>query len=190
MTYRMVLAARAEIVGEGLIALYRASTIWGAAIAWGTRSDYCHAGLVSVADGVIIESVEGRGVRETTITEAASRNPGLIDIYRVAGVYDPQEAIAAMRSLTGMKYGWKNLLATAVRHMPLIQIAARIAGVRLFPSGLEDSQGLLGAPNCSAAVAFAVQHGGVDLVRRLSVWAVTPGDIARSPLVDYCCTLV
>ncbi|MEN0109493.1 MAG: hypothetical protein AAF805_02105 [Planctomycetota bacterium] len=168
----------------------------GAAITAHGRSRYCHAALYAELRHrpVALEMVEGVGGRVKLLARYLRTHGGLIDAYRVAppktfgrdgpiGYYGPTAA-DRMLDLVEHPYGYGAVLAAFGLRLPGLRKL-----VRGFDDDLSNSDDGGWPPFCSAAVADAVRHGGVDLVPNAADKVTEPGDLGRSALLTYVGTL-
>lgn len=168
------------------VLLWRSRSCVSRLIRAGGRSDYSHAALALWERGVwcVGEVREWYGGRVVTLESQVRRYPGQIDVYRAR----PQSglrtnlAAAAMLRLAGADYGYAAVLRASLAHLPILRLFARVD----FDDSSDDGR----PPYCSAAVNAAMRAGGLDLVSNLADRFTEPGDIARSPLLEYSCTLV
>jgi len=172
--------------------------LWGIPIARLGRSEYCHAGMVERRSfegrvPVCLEVLEGPGGRENVLSDVVDAHyPGQIDVYKVCeavgwpGAYTPegrgQRMVNRMRQLVALPYGWWDMFRIVLRHVPFLRLVLK--------TPTDDDNGRVQPCVCSGAVAKAVEAGGLDLVARLPASFVQPGDLARSPFLDYLCTLL
>jgi hypothetical protein len=88
-----------------------------------------------------------------------------------------------MRRLAGCDYGYRNVAAAALLHLPLVRLFAR--------PETDDTQPSRYPPFCSEAIAFAERTGGgVDVVPNLADRLTEPSDLARSLFYKYRFTLI
>lgn len=151
------------------------------------RGVYSHAGKVAWWDAIpfCLEVREFYGGRAVTLESRVRACPGRIDLYRANPEdrwpeYDRQAATAVMKRFAGCRYGYWNVLGTALTHLPLVRWA-------LFPSVQRNVRSLDGAaPFCSEACSLADRlGGGVDPVPQLDDRFCEPSDLARSAFYEY-----
>ena len=173
-------------IADGDLLLYRRRGL----ISQAGRGEHCHAAMAAwwADDLFCIETRALRGGRAVTLSSQVRRYPGRIDVYEanpenLCPQYDAAAAVRFMRRLAGCDYGWLNLLAAALLHLPL---------VRLFVCVQTDDQAINAwPPFCSQAVAMADRLGGhVDPVPHLADRLTEPADLARSVFYRYRFTLV
>ncbi len=136
-----------------------------------------------------LEVREFRGGRAVRLSSQVERYPGRIDVFRPNADdrwprYDADKSLEVMRRFVGCDYGWWNVLATAVTHLPFIRILMR-------PDVDDESvSARKHPPFCSQAVSIAERiGGGVDPVPCLADRFAEPADLARSPFYKYLFTL-
>lgn len=159
-----------------LVALFRdASGVVGRVIRWQTRSRYSHAALVFRQDGQdgkkdqpeVIEAREFEGVR---ITDGIVGGAAVVDLFRVE--------LSAVQLFE-------------VRSFAFGQIGKGYdyTMVARFISRRQASRRTSGKWFCSELVFAALQKAGVNLLERTEPWEVSPGMLARSPLLTLAGTL-
>ena len=139
------------------ILLFRGRGPVSALIRWQTRSQYSHAALL-LQDGSVIEAWQGGGVRRKWLRDWVG-----VDILSVPGMTDEQwhQAIAFARAQIGLRYDWRGVF--------------RFVSRRRAPG---DDRWF-----CSELVYAACRSAGVDLLRDTDPAEVSPGMLARSPLL-------
>lgn len=150
---------------EVYIALHQAPGLIARLIRWQTRSEYSHASLVFMNDGemdCVIEAREGHGVR---CLEGLHAKPGeLIDVCRVEMTEaQAQEIFEFALAQVGKSYDWTMVARFVTRRQE-----ARSSTGRWF---------------CSELVYAAFLQANINLLRRTEPWEVSPGLLARSPLL-------
>lgn len=154
------------------------------------RGRHSHAAMAAWwgEDLFCLEVLQGCGGRAVTLSSRVERRPGRIDVYAADPdgrwpQFDRAAAVRSMRRLCGCDYGWANLLAAALVHLPLVRLFARPE----FDDGARDRR----PPFCSQACALAARlGGGVDPVPHLADRVTEPADLARSPFYRYEFTLL
>ena len=127
------------------------------------------------------------GGRAVTLSSQVERYPGRIDVYRANPdnrwpEYDAAGAARFMRRLAGCDYGWLNLAAAGLLHLPWIRLCLK--------ANTNDEAVSRRPPFCSQAVAAAHRIGGrVDPVNHLADRLTEPADLARSSFYRYQFTL-
>jgi uncharacterized protein YycO len=139
------------------IALFRGRGVISTAIRWQTRSRFSHAALLD-ADGSIIEAWQGKGVRRHRLEDWQD-----IDIFRIeASRLETERALSYAADQIGCGYDYLSVLRfVSRRHAP------------------ENSRWF-----CSELVFAACCHAGINLLRDTQPWEVSPGMLARSPLLQ------
>jgi hypothetical protein len=159
-------------IEESDLLLYRRRGL----IAIAGRGEYSHAAKAAWRgdDLFCLEVRELCGGRAVTLASQARRHSGKIDVYQTNPDnrwphYDRAGATRFMRRLAGCDYGWANLWAAALLHLPWIRLWVRAN----TNDGAIDRR----PPFCSQAVAMA------DRLTELN-------DLARSPFYRYRFTLL
>ena len=136
-------------------------------IRWQTRSQYSHAS-VWFTDGkllnFVIESIQGRGVREIPGTyHDAARVKEDIHLYEVKTLTLAQKVdiYHYMQKELGKKYDWVHVFMFIWRG-----------------KGAHDEKWY-----CSEIIFEAFRSAGVTLLNNVRAWEVSPGDLGQSPLV-------
>lgn len=144
-----------------IIGLHRGTSVIGKLIRWQTRGDYSHASLI-LPDGLFVEAREFIGVRALAKMEAAKGEA--VDLFTVEATPAQIEAIAAFaREQLGKAYDYT--------------MVAR------FVSRRQASRSSSGKWFCSELVYAALKQAGIELFRATEPWEVSPGMLARSPLL-------
>lgn len=147
-----------------IITLHAGTGLISRLIRWQTRSRYSHAGII-LPDGRFAEAREDTGVR---IERRFIRWSGeQVDMFAVT--VSPEQAQAVddfIAAQEGKPYDYT--------------MVARFVSRR----GASRSQS--GKWFCSELVFAALQHAGVHLLRDTQPWEVSPGMLARSPLLSPC----
>jgi uncharacterized protein YycO len=146
------------------VRLYRGRGFISKLIQWQTRSPYSHA---SVAFGDregklwIIDAREGKGCRLRIPLAEDDR----ADRFRVRVTEQQQQVITSfLQSQVGKPYDY----TMVARFLTRRQVTRRSSG-KWF---------------CSELVFAAFRHAGVPLLERVEPWAVSPGMLAHSPLLE------
>jgi len=135
-----------------------------------------------------LEVLQLAGGRAVTLSSQVQGWPARYDVYEVNpenrwGEYDRDGSTRLMRRLCGCDYGYVNLMAAALLHMPLVRC--------LIHAETEDKARGRRPPFCSHACAMADRiGGGVDPVPHLADRLTEPADLARSSFYRYRFTLV
>ena len=183
------------------MALFRdAPGLVGRLIRWQTRSEYSHAALVfdrtavSEIDGtaqlfkeqeaalsslyhtlthrfLTIEAREFRGVRMTEgVVKAAA---GAVDLF---SVNSPQGAQRSTEEALGKVWFFAK---------EQIDKGYDYTMVARFVSRRQEQRSSSDKWFCSELVFAALQKAGIDLLRDVEPWAVSPGLLAKSPLLKW-----
>jgi len=139
-------------------------------------------------DPFCVEVREWHGGRAVTLKSQVDKYPGQIDVYETNPNhqwehYDAKGAARFMRGMAGCDYGYANVLAAAMLHLPFVRL--------LMTANTDDNAMNTRPPFCSQAVAMADKvGGGVDPVPMLANRLTEPADLARSPFYKYKVTLI
>lgn len=154
-------------------------------IALAGRGIHSHAAMVDFWDDLpfCIEVREFRGGRAVTLESQVRRCPGRIDVFRPLPTPDfhPEIAAKAMRAYCGCDYGWRNVVHTALLHVPFFRLWHR--------PDVDDRSTNPHPPFCSEAVAACYRAAGLDPVPRLADRYTEPADLSRSAAFRYHFTL-
>jgi len=142
------------------ILLFRGRGLISAAIRWQTRSRYSHAAILLPDERTIVEAWPGAGVRVKTVTDWSG-----IDRFQVCVDDINTEALKIfLKEQVGMGYDYKGVLRFLSRHSDADQERKRWF--------------------CSELVYTAFERLGILLFRDTRAWEVSPGMLARSPLLE------
>jgi hypothetical protein len=189
MRCHMSLAEVAGEIRDGDLLLFRGRGLVSRLIGVAGRSEYTHAARAVWWGGDLFccEVRELKGGRAVTLTSQVRRFPGAIDVFEVNPSgrwrdYDRRAAVGYIRRLAGCDYGYRGVLAAAVRHVPLWRFLVR--------ADSDDRRVADQPPFCSQACAMADRlGGGIDPVPHLADRLTEPADLARSPFYRYRFTL-
>ncbi len=148
-----------------VIQLHNGRSLISRLIKWQTRSPVSHASVWFPWDHTVIESIEGVGVRKMDGERyRADFDAGRIHRYNVNGmtVEQAHKVREFMESEVGAKYDYGSVFKFVTRRK------AR-HNTRWF---------------CSELVFAACQEAGVTLLANIEAWAVSPGDLAKSPMLE------
>ena len=148
------------------VVLFKSKGFFQSLIKWQTRSKYSHAAILT-SDGVLIEATTPGGVRAI----ADWKQTPDAEIFKVEGFggywgqrrEDENKAIAFLSEQIGKPYDYL--------------MVAR------FVSRLQESRRTSGKWFCSELVFAAMQKADITLLRDTEPWEVSPGLLARSPLL-------
>lgn len=178
------------LIKEGDVLLFHAGGFLsiGWFITGVTRGQYSHVGIASWKTGqlTIIEQKEFKGGREVLL-ESQIFPWTKVDVYRARHVwtraglkeFSPEVAECVSqtaRSITGKKYGWKNIWDIYKQYLPFYRYF-----VKRVSDDLEDADIFV----CSTNVSNSYRVCFVDLVPNLSDKRTTPDDLARSPVLEF-----
>lgn len=157
------------------------------AISAASRSPYVHAGMAAWIEGelYIVDVLQFHGGRRVRLGDEVARYPGRYDVFRVNTIrfreLDRETAVERMLKYADGKYGWWNVFRTSLRHLAFIRL--------VVPLLTDDEANGTYPPFCSQAASRAYRAAGVDPVPNLADRITEPGDLARSLLFSYFCTL-
>lgn len=198
------------IINEGDILLFRGEGWISSIIGSQTDTTYSHVGVASWSNGDsntdegILECVEfreGYGGRAVSLDNEVNRLPNQIDVYRPIPafgklVFNPENkeilytqqdfngrtVTRIMRKMTGLPYGWKRIWWMTKNKLVFFRLFSKES---LMSDKLQD----IIYPVCSTAVAYAFNYNDYDLVNNRSDEWSEPGDLAKSPRINYLFTL-
>ncbi len=184
--YLVPLHQAQDWIRDGDLLLFRRRGLIAAA----GRGEHSHAALAGWwGETLCCLEVRGRsGGRVVTLASQVEQFPGQIDVFLADPdnrwpEFDRRQTVQAMLQFAGTRYGYRNFLRVALRHIP---------GIRLIMSPKTDDSAMdtLG-PICSQACVMATRlGGGVDPVPQLADELTEPADLARSPFYRYRLTLI
>jgi uncharacterized protein YycO len=147
-------------------------------IAWGTNSKYSHVAIcVSPEMNLAIEAMTGSGVRGRDIRKIT---PNSYDIYRIKEEYgyDLNKTISYLVDKLNNKYDYKGVI-----WLGILKLAAKIGkNIKDKANKWQRDRDYFCSELCYEAFDSG---GGLDIVPNVADSAITsPGDIARSPLLE------
>lgn len=148
-----------------IVQLHSGRSLISRLIKWQTRSPVSHASVLFTSDDTVLESIEGVGVRAVSAKHyAKDLAEGRITQYRVPKLSRVQVKTIRdfMTAELGAGYDYGSVLKFITRRK-----AAHNA--RWF---------------CSELVFAAFAAAGVPLLQNVEAWAVSPGDLAMSPVLE------
>lgn len=170
-------AAR-EYIPDGAVLAFRSCWWYTKPISWFCHSEYVHTALAAWwGRRLMLLETTASGGRAQYLSNIVRRYPASFDVYTLDNriAFQATEAVERMKELTGLPYGWVNLLRTAGHHFFLW---------RAFVSPQKDDE-VTYPPFCSQSVSIAYRAGGVDLCPS-HVDAITePVDIVNSVWLKY-----
>ncbi len=171
------------MIQDGDILLCRGSGLVPRLIQWGTGSPYSHVALIASAKlELIVEAVPEGGVRAISVKNY--KTP--YEVYRVKSSYkfNGCEVVSFLIKMLARKYDYPLKLAVklAVRQFRLAQLfGLKLFGNKKAADQLQEDQDYF----CSELCYQAFKAGGLDIVPQIGDAETTsPGDIARSPLIE------
>lgn len=135
----------------------RGKGIGATLIRWFSRSKYSHV-AIAFEDGTVYEAYPFKGVRKTTLKSTKGVTPFGIN----SPLLDSERVRQFCESELGTPYDYWGVVCFICGLKP------RRATARYF---------------CSEFAFDAVRSGGVELLERVSAWALRPDEISWSPLV-------
>lgn len=198
-----------EYIQEGDILLFRGDTVISYLLQAANESQYSHVGIAgkdSQGNWECVEMKEFYGGRSVPLLEYLQRWSGRIDVYRPISparimqvnyvdqklitneslvYYDGALVVACMREVNKLSYGWKRIGWMAKRHVPFARLFFRVT-----PDTFDDE--LIDTWNkvCSTLVSHCIRKCWADLIKNRSDARMEPGDISKSPLIQYLFTPV
>ena len=173
------------MIQDGDILLCNGNDLIARLIKWGTGSEYSHVAVIASAQlGLIIEAIPEGGVRAISIENY--KTP--YDLYRVKNPssFDHSGVVAYLIRTLARKYDFPSTLKLSwkllLRRIKLVKLVAhKIAEQKEAAKQLQDDQDYF----CSELVWEAFNQAGLDIVPQIGDAETTsPGDIARSPLIE------
>lgn len=150
-------------MSKPLIALHQGKGFISNAIRWQSRGTYSHASVV-LPNGAVIESREFVGV--SALQRLALNKDAFIDLFEInCPLPKMDEGIGWLISQAGKQYDYSSVLR--------------------FISRRQESRTGSGKWFCSELAFAFVQQCGVDLFRDTQPWEVSPGMLAKSPLLKF-----
>lgn len=150
---------------RAIIQLHRGRSAIARLIQWQTRSRLSHASVWFPEARCVIESKEFRGVQWRRADDyAAERQDGRARCFEVPGLTTPQalDILRFMQDEVGQGYDYSAIVKFVSRR-----------------SAPHDTRWF-----CSELVFAAFASVGVTLLKNVEAWAVSPGDLAKSPLLE------
>lgn len=161
------------------ILLYRGTGFTSWLIQVGTKSEYSHVAVV-VNPGIFlgIESNTGHqsSVRAMDLRKADGRK---VDAFRIkeSSRFDSDQVISFLVGHLGVKYDTVGVISLGALKALSFITGGRFQKHNQFQKGKDYF--------CSELVYQAFKEGGLDIVPQISAAEITsPGDIARSPLIE------
>ncbi len=198
-------------INEGDVLLFRGKGFISKFISAPSETTYSHIATSSWVNGnsntddgslECVEFREGSGGRAINLSHAVKSNPDAIDVYRPSSRFEKiifnnnlkttksewikfngKKVTHTMRKMTGLPYGWKRIWWMAKHKLAIIRLL--VDKSKLMHDELQD----IIYPVCSTAISYSFNTHGYDLIRNRSDEATEPGDIAKSPLLNYLFTL-
>lgn len=145
------------------IALYRGKGIVSRLILWQSRGKFSHAAVV-MADDSVIESREFKGVQKRAHFKPVEGQE-TVKIFDVSTTLTQEGMIMDfLNKQLGKSYDYLSILRFITRE--------------------DTNRYTTNTWFCSELVFAAFQHAGINLLARIEPWAVSPGQLATSPLLN------
>jgi hypothetical protein len=195
-----------KLLKECDILLFRNKSLFGRLISVGTEGEYSHAALVTQSKcgkWEVVEFKEWKGGRVVDLARYIDDYNGSIDVYRCDGSYirkfynpnsnDVEACVAfflplaitnCMRSLTGLPYGWRRIWWIIKHKFYLLRL---FSNQKYLINDMPSNEIIY--PVCSTAISHCFNQYGFDLQKHRSDSAMSPNDLARSPILNYLFTL-
>jgi hypothetical protein len=163
-------------IRSGDVLMYRGRSLASRLIRLVTGSPYSHAGIAAWwNDRLMVMEAVGRGVVVTPLSANVAGYHGSVEWFTSVVEIDAgtrERMVRFAQEELGKEYGRWNAIALGLR--------------LLFKKGVEARDTLRRAQRlfCSHYVAQIYNAGGVDLQRGVSDRFMSPGDIARSPVLQ------
>jgi hypothetical protein len=196
-----------QLIREGDVLLFRKESVFSFFVRVAGESPYSHVGLASwvfneLGERARLECVEFKewvGGRAVSLRNYVEQNPGMIDVftpnlYHMYTVFDcntlernaiktyfnGRDVTNELRRLTGLPYGWSRIWDIIKRtFLPLT-----------FGEFEDKKDEELIYPVCSTAIAYCYGKHFADLTHLTPHNRMEPGDIGRSPVLNYLFTLI
>jgi len=195
-----------QLIKEGDVLLIRGNRWFSFFIKKITQSMYSHVGLASWHNGNsgVLEIVEfhmSTGGVSRNLQNIVETRPKIIDVYRPSprrydleyntdrGVttkvseYDGRAVTTTMRELTALPYSILKIgllsrgYAFGLRFLSNLKVMSDDTAQRALTHV------------CSTSVAYSMNVNGYDLVKNKADLRTEPGDLAKSPLLNYLFTI-
>lgn len=146
------------------ILLYKGRGLLSRMVRFQTRSEYSHAAIL--LDDKVVEATYVKGVAAVSVEKFKCQ----VDVFEVATTIGQDQKI---KSFLVSQFGKFYDLTMCVRFFTRRQATRKTKG-RWF---------------CSELVFAAFQAAGIELFKHIEPWEVSPGLLARSPLLRYSRTI-
>lgn len=196
-----------DLLEEADVLLFRDNTWFSPLIKLATNSLYTHVGLASKNHSCNMwEIIQFHGMTGGDIKNLALVSHGkkcLIDVYRPSPqdekVYflpkkncvittthnlEQYEVTSTMRRMTGMPYGWHRIVWMFLHTLFVYRL---LQSKKTLITDIKRQT--IVYPVCSTAIAYSFAHHDFYLLKNQPYEYITPGEIARSPNLDYLFTI-
>ncbi len=164
-------------IRTGDIFLFQGQSPISRLIRWGSESIYSHAGFAAWWGGrLMVFQAAGRGAEVLPVSSAVDAYDGQVDWFALAEPHRPSvnTEILLTDALT--------LLGRSYAKLGLIELMWRMARGRF--RGRADAKDCPDSVFCSQYVSYCYRRAGLDLVADTDDGSTSPGDLARSPLLE------
>jgi cell wall-associated NlpC family hydrolase len=163
--------ARAQIQ-TGDVLLFSGTALVSRVVRWGSKSQYSHCGIAGWwEDRLLVFEAEATGLRIDRASLCVDRYRGGVDWYSPTVPVDRVKIHREALDQIGKPYGYAGLLRLS-------------AALLLHGRAPREDGSVPVALFCSQYVSQCYRAGGVDLSMATSDQMTTPGQIARSPLLQ------
>jgi hypothetical protein len=171
-----------KLIHTGDVFLFQGTTLVSRFIRWGSDSPYSHAGIALWSlERLMVVQAATRGVEVLPASHAVMRYDGQVDWWQ------PTEATREQLKLPVLVNSAIDELGKPFAVLPLLALVARMFRREEWRN--PDPQGKEPDYFCSQLVSRCYRRGGVDLVPDKADHDTSPGDLARSGLLQYCAVL-
>jgi len=198
-----------NLMKDGDVLCFMGTRWWSRLISYFTNSLYTHVAMASWSNGSTKSNLEclqfhaATGGAAVNLSSVLRDDPRDIDVYRIALPYNKiefnpdtlktkvvkvnpklKDITNTMRGLTGIPYSTKQLFRMVMFYIPFVRLFMKL------PHMMDDDAPIhTNNLVCSTSVSYSFYKNGVDLVMNKSNENTAPGDIGRSPLLNYLFTL-
>jgi hypothetical protein len=164
-------------IRTGDIFLFQGQSAISRLIRWGSESDYSHAGFAAWWDGrLMVFQASGRGAEVLPVSSAVDAYDGQVDWFALGEQHrtrvDTDILLTDALTLLGRSYA----------KLGLVELMVRMARGRF--RGRADVKDCPDSVFCSQYVSYCYRRAGLDLVADTDDGSTSPGDLARSPLLE------
>lgn len=165
-------------IQTGDIFLFQGKSAISRLIRWGSESPYSHAGFAAWWDGrLLVFQSASRGAELLPVSSAVDAYDGQVDWFALKEAHrarvDPIRLVTDAVTLLGRSYATRGL----------VELMYRMAMGRF--RGRADAQDSPDHLFCSQYVSYCYRRAGLDLVEGTDDGSTSPGDLARSDLLEH-----